>query len=122
MWSEPHLMLGSTGSVVCWVCFALVISLLMVLCIGVQILCTVSAVSVFGVLVVHCFVEACSNVLKVCGRRICGNWTYPIAFACNLPSIIGPGVLVTLKTVGNTLLSMWRCRTHDPRLCIDCPP
>ena len=115
-------MLGRTGSVVLCDCSVSVISFFVVLCTGTQIFCIVSAVLVFGVLVVHRFVEACSNMLKVCGCQICGNWMYPIAFACTLPSIIGPGMLVTLKTVGNTLLSMCRCRTHDPRLYIDCPP
>ena len=115
-------MLGSTGSVVWCVCFVLVISFCVALCTGTRILGAVSAVLVFGVLCVHHFVEVCSNVFRVCGCRICGNWMYPIAFAWTLPSIIGPGVLVTLKTVGNTLLSMCRCKTHDPRLCTDCPP
>ena len=75
-----------------------------------------------GVLCVHNFLEVSGNAVKACGRRICGNWTYPIAFAWILPSIIGPVMLVTSKTVGNTLLSICRCRTHDPRLCTDCPP
>ena len=60
--------------------------------------------------------------VKACGHWICGNWMYPFAFAWVLPSITGPVMLVTSKMVGNALLLICRCRTHDPRLCRDCPP
>ena len=61
-------------------------------------------------------------MVKVCGHLIFGNSTYPIAFACVLPSMIGPVMLVTSNMVGNALLLICRCKTHDPRLCTDCPP
>ena len=115
-------MSGSTGSVVWWVCCVLVISFCVVLCTDTWARGAVSAVLVVGVLCAHHFVEECLNAFKACGCQICGNWMYPIAFTWTLPSIIGPGVLVTSKTVGNTLLLMCRCKTHDPRLCADCPP
>ena len=60
-------------------------------------------------------------MVKACGHLIFWNWTYPIAFACALPSMIGPVVLVTSNMVGNALLSTCRCKKHDPRLCTDCP-
>ena len=60
--------------------------------------------------------------LKYVATRSVGNWMYPIALAWVLPSITGPVMLVASKTVGNALLSMCRCKTHDPRLCTDCPP
>ena len=47
--------------------------------------------------------------------------TYPIAFACVLSSMISSGVLVTSYMVGNALLSICRCKTHEPRLCTDIP-
>ena len=61
-------------------------------------------------------------MVKACDHLMFGNWTHPIAFACVLPSMISPVVLVTSNTVGNALLSVCRCKTHDPRLCTDCPP
>ena len=64
-------MLGSTGSV-------LVISFFVALCTGTRIFCVVSAVLVFGVLVVHRFVEACSNLFKVCGCWIYGTGRIPL--------------------------------------------
>ena len=74
------------------------------------------------VLLTYNLLKAVGNVVKACGCQICGNWMYPIAFACVLLSIIGPVMFVTSKIVGNTLLSMCRCKIHDPRLCTDCPP
>ena len=122
MESVFHFMCGSTGSVVCCACFALVTSVGVVLCSETWGWSAVFVVFDVGVLYVHKFLEVCWNVVKACGHQICGNWTYPIAFAWILPSISGPVVLVTSKMVGNTLLSICRCRTHDPRLCTDCPP
>ena len=122
MESVFHFMCGSTGSVVCCACFALVIPVGVVLCSETWGWNAVFVVFDVGVLYVHKFLEVCWNAVKACGHQICGNWMYPIAFAWILLSINGPVMLVTSKTVGNSLLSICRCRTHDPRLCTDCPP
>ena len=70
---------------------------------------------------VETFFKVAVNVLKACSSIIWGNQTYPIAFACILPSIISPEVSVTSNTVGNALFLICRCRTHDLRLWTDCP-
>ena len=88
MESVFRFMCGNTGSAVCCVCFICVVSIDLVLCretwgwvfleicVGLY-----SVVFGVGVLCVHKFLEAPGNAVKVCGHQICGNWTYPIAFA-----------------------------------------
>ena len=80
-----------------------------------------AALSGVGVLVMHILFKVVEHVVKECGHLIIGNSTYPIAFACALPSMIGPILLVTSNMAGNALLSICRCKTHDPRLYTDCP-
>ena len=60
--------------------------------------------------------------LKHVAVRFVGTGHIPLLLLESLPSITGPVMLVTSKIVGNTLLLICRCRTHDPRLCTDCPP
>ena len=50
-----------------------------------------------------------------------GTGRTPLPLHESLPSITGPVMLVTSKMVGNALLLMCRCKTHDPRWCTDCP-
>ena len=69
---------------------------------------------------VQIFFKVVVHILKACVHSICGNLTYPITFACILPSVIGPVMLVTSNIVGNALLSICRSKTHHPRLCTDC--
>ena len=73
-------------------------------------------------MVVQIIFKAVENMGKACGDLIFGNLTYPIAFACVLPCMIGPVMLVTSNTVGNALFSICRYRTHDPRLHTVCLP
>ena len=72
-----------------------------------------------------CYTNLFQSIV-VCGESMwllnLWNLKYLIALACVLPSIISPIMLVTSRTVGNDLLSICRCKTHDPRLCTDCPP
>ena len=56
-----------------------------------------------GILAVQFFFKAVGNVGKACGHLIFGNLTYPIAFACIMPSMIGPVMLVTSNTFGKTV-------------------
>ena len=127
MESVFHFILGTTGSSVCFrLGFALVDLLLCTSTLGVVPFEFVGgaliAVSGVGILFVHIFFKVVECMVKACGHLIFGNLTFPIAFACVLPSMIGPVVLVTSNTVGNALLLICRCKTHDPRLCTDCPP
>ena len=129
MKSVFHFICGTTGSVVCLDCFAwvtLVDSLLCTCTLGVvpteSVGARLVAVSGTDVLIVQIFLKVVGHVVKACGCLIFGNSTYPIAFAYALPSMIGPVMLVTSNMVGNSLLSTCRCKTHDPRLCTDCPP
>ena len=101
MESVFHFICGSTGSVVCFDCFAFVDPflyrdtwgwILLMVCVAL-----LGAVFDVGVLVIHNFLKVVGIVVKACGHWICGNWTYPIAFACILPSMIGPVMLVTSK-------------------------
>ena len=125
-----HFILGTTGSSVCLDCFACVTLFdshfcpCIVLCIVATVCAPLELLTVFGrcVLSVKIFLKVVVHILKSCGYSICWNLTYPIAFPCILPRIIGPVMLVTWNMVGNALLSMCRCKTHDPRLCTDCPP
>ena len=51
------------------------------------------------------------------------NLTYSKCFClCSAKVMIGPAMLVTSNMAGNALLSICRCKTHDPRLYTDCPP
>ena len=50
-----------------------------------------------------------------------GTGCIPLLLLESCQVSLGPVVLVTSKMVGNTL-SICRYRTHDPRLCTDCPP
>ena len=129
MESVFHFICGTTGSVVCLDCFAWVTladSLLCTCTLGrVQLESVCGAlVAVFGVgvLDMQIFFKVVECMVKVCGHLIFGNWTYPTAFAHVLLSMIGPVILVTSKMVRNALLSMCRCKAHDPRLWTDCPP
>ena len=129
MESVFHFICGHSGSVIYLDCFACVALVDLFLC-----TCTLDvtpiesmggklvAVSGTNVLIVQIIFELVGYMVKVCGGLILGNLTYPIAFACAMPSMISPVMLVTSNTVGNALLSTCRCKTHEPRLCTDCPP
>ena len=128
MESVFHFICSTTGSVVCQDCFAwvaLVDSLLCICTLGVVPIESVGgkpvAFSGTNVLTMQIFLEVVGYMVNICGHLIFGNSTYPIAFACALPSMISPVVLVTSNTVGNALLSTCRCKTHEPRLCTECP-
>ena len=122
MESVFHFICGTTGSVVCLDCFACMALVDSFLC-----TCTLDVVpikSVGGklvvvsgtnVLIVQIFFEVVVYMVKVCGCLIFGNSTYPIAFACALPSMIGPIMLVSSNMVGNA------GARHEPRLYTDCP-
>ena len=95
MESVFHFICGTTGSVVCLDCFAcvaLVDSFLCTCTLGVAPIESVGGkpviVSGAHVLIVQIFLEVVGYVVKVCGCLIFGNLTYPIAFACALPSMI----------------------------------
>ena len=117
MESVFHFILGMTGSSVCLDCFAwvaLVDSLLCTCTLSVEFVGGVSfAVSGMCVLSVQIFFKVVEHV-KIWGHLILGNSTYPIAFDCVLPSMIGPVMLVTSNMAGNALLLICRCKTHDP--------
>ena len=105
-----HFICSTTGSVVCLDCFtcvALVDSFLCTCTLGVVPVESVGGklivVSGTNFLIVQIFLEVVGYVMKVCGHLIFGNLTYPIVFACALPSMISPVMLVTLNTVGNAL-------------------
>ena len=129
MESVFHFICGITGSVVyldCFTCVDLVDSFWCTCTLDVVPIESMGGRSVVvsgaDVLIVQIFIEVFGYMVKVCGHLIFGNSTYSIAFACALPSIISPVVLVTSNTVRNALLSTCRCKTHEPRLYTDCPP
>ena len=106
MESVFHFICGTTGSVVCLDCFtcvALVDSFLCTCTLDVAPIESVGGRSVVvsgtDVLIVQILFEVFGYVVKVCGHLIFGNSTYPIAFACALPSIISSVMLVTSNTV-----------------------
>ena len=107
MKSVFHFICGTTGSVVCLDCFACValVDSFLTHFLGVVSIESVGGklvvVSGTNVLIVQIFLEVVGYMVKVCGHLIFGNLTYPIAFACVLPSMIGPIMLVTSNTVGN---------------------
>ena len=128
MESVFHFICGTTGSVVCLDCFAcvaLVDSFLCTCTLGVVPVESVGGkpivVSGTDVLIVQILLEVMGYMVKVCGYLIFKNLTYSIAFACALPCMISPVMLVTSNMVGNALLSTCRCKIHEPRLCRDCP-
>ena len=107
MESVSHSILGTVGSSVYLDCFtwiALVDSLLCPYTWPVEFVSGVLfAVSGTCVLSVQILFKVVEYVVKVCGCWILGKLTTPIAFACVLPNMIGPVMLVTLDTVGNAL-------------------
>ena len=66
----------------------------------------------------HVFLEVVGYVVKVCGHLIFGNLTYPIAFACVLPSMIGPTMLVTSKTWLGMLYCQYAGAKHMSLGCV----
>ena len=121
MGSVFHFICGITGSEVCFNCFACVAMVDSLLCtctlgvVPIESLCEkLGAVSGTSFLSVHIFLEVVGYVVKVCGSLIFGNSIYPIAYACALPSMIGPTMLVTSKMVENSLLLICWCKIHEP--------
>ena len=113
MESVFHFICGTTGSEVCFnffACVALIDSLLCTCTLGVVPIESLGeklgAVSGASYLSVHIFLEVAGYVVKACGCLIFRNLTNPIAFACVLPTMIGPAMLVYFK-------NGWECFVID---------